>query len=114
MRAAIGRQTGRRVSYPVSESDIRRWAVAVYWPAEPPRLFWDQAYAAQTRHRGIAAPEEFNPFASMVAERDESTMELTPNDPNRMEKLNHIEPPPVTQQLNGGLEVRYGVRMRPG
>lgn len=50
-------------SYPVSESDIRRWAIAVYWPETPPKLYWDAEYAATTRWGGIVAPQEFNPFA---------------------------------------------------
>jgi hypothetical protein len=116
MRAAVGRVTARQVSYPVSESDIRRWARAVYWPEVPPRLFWDKEYAERSRHGGIVAPEEFNAFAWMVAEKDDppSAVQLAPIDPNRMEKLLGIEPPPVQNQLNGGMEVTYGVRMRPG
>jgi len=47
----------RRVSYPITVSDIRRWAMAVYYPEEPPRLFWDEEYARATRHGGIVAPE---------------------------------------------------------
>ena len=30
------------VSHPVSLSDIRKWAIAVYWPETPSRLFWDE------------------------------------------------------------------------
>ena len=30
-------------SYPVSVSDIRKWAIAVYWPESPPQLYWDEA-----------------------------------------------------------------------
>ena len=63
MADAIGGVLSERVSYPVAESDIRRWAIAVYYPAEPPRQFWDAAYAKSTRHGGIVAPEDFNPFA---------------------------------------------------
>jgi N-terminal half of MaoC dehydratase len=37
-----------RVSYPVSESDIRKWAIAVYWGETPPRLYWDAEYARGT------------------------------------------------------------------
>jgi hypothetical protein len=113
MRAAVGRQTGRRVSFPVSESDIRRWALAVYWPEEPPRLFWDAEYAKNTRHGGIVAPEEFNPFAWMAADKEEPDVQLEPNDPNRMEKLLGIEGPGLKFQLNGGMDVEYGVPMRP-
>ena len=42
-------------SYPVSESDLRKWAIAVYWPETPPRLHWDEAYAKTTRFGGIIA-----------------------------------------------------------
>lgn len=114
MAAAVGSETGRRVSFPVSASDIRRWAVAVYWPEEPPRLFWDEAYAKTTRYGGIVAPEEFNPFAWMVAEKDEPRVPFEPNDPNRTERLLGIQGPDLKFMLNGGLEVEYGVRMRPG
>jgi hypothetical protein len=41
MLAAVGREVQRAVSYPVSESDIRRWAIAVYYPAPAPRRFWE-------------------------------------------------------------------------
>ena len=68
MRALIGREYGERESYPISESDIRKWALAVYYPEEPPRLYWDAEYAAQTSYGGIVAPEEFNPFGWMTAQ----------------------------------------------
>jgi hypothetical protein len=55
-----------RVSYPISESDIRKWAIAVYWGETPPRIFWDADYAKTTRWGGIVAPEDFNPFAWAV------------------------------------------------
>ena len=35
-----------QVSDPISLSDIRKWAIAVYWPKTPPRLFWDAEYAS--------------------------------------------------------------------
>lgn len=114
MAAAVGSETGRRVSFPVSASDIRRWAVAVYWPEEPPRVFWDEAYAKTTRHGGIVAPEEFNPFAWMVAEKDDPPVALEPNDTDLTERRLGIEGPGLKFQLNGGLDVSYGVRIRPG
>jgi hypothetical protein len=52
-----------RSSYPVTATDIRRWAIAVYWPEQPPPIFWDEDYAATTRWGGIIAPQDFNPFA---------------------------------------------------
>lgn len=113
MREVTGRELSRRVAFPVSESDIRRWAIAVYFPAEPPRLFWDADYAKGTRYGGIIAPEDFNPFAWMVAEKGVS---MTDGDggPDRVEHGLGIDGPGLANQLNGGLEVEYGVPMRPG
>jgi len=114
MRGAIGRETGRSVSYPVSVSDIRRWAIAVYYPEEPPRLFWDEEYAATTVHGGVVAPEEFNPFAWMAAQPRGLPESVGEYDPDRTEKVLGVKPPGLTNLLNGGIEVEYGVRMRPG
>ncbi len=68
MAAAVGREYEWATSYSIDPSDIRRWAIAMYYPENPPRLFWDGAYAKKTRWRGLVAPEEFNPFAWMRAE----------------------------------------------
>jgi hypothetical protein len=115
MRAAIGGELGRRVSFPVSESDIRRWAIAVYWPQQPPPLFWDLEYATGTRHGGIVAPEDFNPFAWMSAESSSSRdADIDANDPDRTELLLGIAGPGLKFQLNGGISVEYGERIRPG
>ena len=53
MRGLAGREISTRVSYPVAESDIRRWAFAVYYPEDPPAEFVDPEVAAKTRHGGI-------------------------------------------------------------
>ncbi len=63
MRNIIGQIMRESVSYPVSTSDIRKWAISVYYPEKPPRLFWDNKYASTTKYGGIVAPEKFNPFA---------------------------------------------------
>src|SRR5215468_5413079 len=68
MKAAIGGEIARRVAYPITATDIRRWALATYYPEEPPRIYWDEAYAAGTVHAGIVAPWELNPFAWLTAE----------------------------------------------
>ena len=113
MRSVVGRELGRQVSFPIAESDIRRWAVAVYYPAEPPRLFWDADYARRSPYGGIVAPEEFNPFAWMLA--DPPGVARSPDyDPNVLERTLGVAPPETHFQLNGGLDVVYGVRMRPG
>lgn len=114
MRDAVGGQLARRVSFPVSESDIRRWAIAVYYPQEPPRQFWDAVHAKSTRYGGIVAPEDFNPFAWMAAERNDPSAKLGQNDPDRTEAMLSVPGPGLKYMLNGGLEVDYGVRMRPG
>src|ERR1700761_6056072 len=108
MREAVGRELSRRVAFPVSESDIRRWAIAVYFPAEPPRLFWDADYAKGTRHGGIVAPEDFNPFAWMVAEKG-APLDDADGSPDRVEQGLGIDGPGLANQLNGGLEVVYGL-----
>jgi len=113
MRSVVGRELGRQISFPIAESDIRRWAVAVYYPAEPPRLFWDAEYAAGTVHGGIVAPEEFNPFSWMLAEPP-GVARSPDYDPGVLEVALGVDPPETHFQLNGGTEVAYGGRMRPG
>ena len=110
MTAAVGREFGQRRSFPISDSDIRKWAIAVYYPEDPPRLFWDAAYAATTVHGGIVAPEDFNPFAWMSADPPG----IRHGGYVGLEASLGVEPPSTEFMLNGGLEVTYGVRMRPG
>jgi hypothetical protein len=116
MRALVGRKFGsRRASVPISLSDIRKWAIAIYYPEVPPRLFWDEEYAATTPHGGVVAPEEFNPFAWFTAEGP--VIAPTYEGPIRgsgPESAFGVEGPETTFILNGGMEVSYGVRMKPG
>jgi hypothetical protein len=114
MREAIGRAIRRQVSFPVSESDIRRWAIAVYYPERAPRHFWDADGSAVTRRGGIVAPEEFNPFAWMPAEIDECAGETSFSDPDHVERAVGAPGPGLQFMLNGGLDVAYGEPMRPG
>jgi hypothetical protein len=113
MRDSVGRELSRSVSFPVSASDIRRWAVAVYHPEEPPRLFWDEDHARTTVHGGVVAPEEFNPFAWMAAEPS-GVRHAPDGSVNAIERTLGIEEPPLRFQLNGGLSAEYGVPIRPG
>jgi hypothetical protein len=116
MQAAVGTELTRQVSHPVSVSDIRRWALAVYWPEPAPQLFVSEEYARGTVHQGIVAPEEFNPFAWSCAEtwaRDTEVVSV-PNDPDHMENQAGVPGPGLEFQLNGGMAVEYGDRMRPG
>jgi hypothetical protein len=90
------------LSPPISESDIRKWAIAVYWPDTPPRQFWDADYAKSSRWGGIVAPEEFNPFAWPI-ERREATRLGGPQGKG-----------PGQRGMNGGSEATYYTPMRPG
>jgi hypothetical protein len=88
-----------RASLPVERYDIRIWAIAAYWPETPPRLYWDEEYAASTRWGGIVAPQDFNPFGWPVgARRDPPSGFSAPGVPS----------------INGGQSDEYGVPLRPG
>jgi hypothetical protein len=115
MRALVGTELSTRVSYPIAESDIRRWALAVYYPEKPPAEFIDPEVAATTRHGGIVAPEDFNPFAWAVAKSEgvELTADQAAN-PDSFETSLGATGPGLRNILNGGIELEYGVPMRPG
>jgi hypothetical protein len=114
MRKAVGSELSRMVSYPVSESDIRKWAAAVYYPEEPPARFWDEQAAGIAKAAGIVAPEEFNPFAWMRAEPKGVKPSTATSDADSTERSLGIEGPHLMNQLNGGVSVDYGVPVRPG
>lgn len=90
-----------RHSEPVGASAIRRWAIAVYWPEKPPRLYWDEEHARGTRFGGIVAPFEFNAFTWPV-ERDPADSGL------------ETDALPGLRSMAGGTRDRYGEPMRPG
>lgn len=113
MRGAIGALIERRVSYPIAASDIRKWAIAVYYPDPSPAVFWDDDVADSSPHGGLVAPEEFNPFAWMTAE-PKGPQVLNRADPDFIERRIGIDGPGLRFQLNGGIEVEYLQPMRPG
>jgi hypothetical protein len=90
------------ISPPVSESDIRKWAIAVYWPETPPRQFWDADYARNSRWGSIVAPHEFNPFAWPIERREATRLGGA------------IGKEPGQRVLNGGSDIRYYAPIRPG
>jgi len=116
MRAIIGREYGTRTSYPISISDIRKWALAVYYPEPPPRLYWDEAYVAEAGIESIVAPEEFNPFGWITTEGPPPAPGEDGREPHiGPEWIFGVESPATSDRLNGGLDATYsGVRMRPG
>ena len=111
----IGLELRSATSFPITDSDIRRWAIAVYYPDPAPRLFWDAGYAAGTAHGGIVAPEDFNPFAWLTqTEADAGVVARAAGGFVGPEETLGLPAPATTAIINGGTEVEYGVRMRPG
>lgn len=101
MRDRLNVWSEPRISPPVDLSDIRRWAIAVYWPETPPRLYWDVEYAQTTRWGSVIAPREFNPFA-WPAVRPADMM------PSKFKR------DPGEHSLNGGQTETYGAQIRVG
>jgi hypothetical protein len=113
MRGLIGRPFNQARSYPVSESDIRKWAIAVYFPDPPPAHYYDEGAARAGVHGGIVAPEDFNPFAWLSAEPGMAARRAT-FDPDYLEHRFGIAGPGLATNLNAGLNTTYGPRIRPG
>ena len=101
MEEAKGKWGEPRRSPPIALSDIRKWAIATYWPETPPPIYWDEAYAANTRWGGIIAPQDFNPFAWPV-KRIAPQAQIQPAGGQRL------------TGINGGQTDTYGEPMRPG
>jgi hypothetical protein len=121
MRNLIGRIMRAMTSYPIAVSDIRRWAIAVYYPEIPPRLYWDEDYAANTRWGGIVAPQEFNPFGAAWMPKDpppRTTAATAAGSSGRsgdFESVLGVRPPPYRAVLQSQVVATYSdVRMRPG
>ena len=104
MRAAQGVWSEPRTAPPITETDIRRWAMATHYPETPPRIYWDTEYAATTRWGGIVAPPDFNPFAWPVERPKGGSPGLAGQRPDGR---------PLTG-MNGGQTDTYGAPMRPG
>ncbi len=107
MRNAIGRELAVRTSYPISASDIRKWAIAVYFPETPPERF----VGAGGPDTPLTAPEEFNPFAWAAPGRKPKKPDVSAS---FLENQLGITPPPLNTVLNGGTVVEYGVPMVEG
>ncbi len=121
MLTLIGKTIKAMTSYPVAASDIRKWAIAVYYPEMPPRLYWDEDYAASTRWGGIVAPQEFNPFGAAWMAKDpppKATAATSVGSSSRsgdFESAMGVSPPPYRAVLQSQVIATYsGVRIRPG
>jgi len=117
MRDAVGIEIGRSTSYPVSENDIRRWAIATYWPDDPPARY----VHAPSDGSPMVAPEEFNAMSTTwQSASSQTTATPIPKppglvfDPDTTEHQVGIEGPGLTNMLNGGMSVEYGVPIKAG
>jgi hypothetical protein len=109
MRAVVGKPLNPTTSFPIATSDIRKWALAVWYPDLPPPWFWDEEAAAASPYGGIVAPEEFNPFSWMAAEPKGA------DGVPALEEAAGIDPPSCRAILVASGDVEFsGVRMRPG
>ncbi len=116
MAAIVGQPYGVAVSYPVTASDIRRWAIAVHWPEPPPAHYLDPDAEAEGR---LVAPLDISVFAWAAARSEPNGREIEVDPKYRavgaMEHNLGVQPPELLRALNGGLSVDYtGVRIRPG
>jgi acyl dehydratase len=88
---------------PVGANDIRRWAMATWYPQPVPPEFYDEAAAARGPWGGLVAPRDFNPFAW--------TLTLPPD---RYPWMRGMGTEPGRRGLNGGQRNRYYAPIRPG
>jgi hypothetical protein len=116
MRDAVGAEIGRSISYPVGENDIRRWAIATYWPQEPPSRFID----APADGSPMVAPEEFNVMstawrsASSESSATAITKQVDGFNSDLTENQVGVEGPGLKNMLNGGMTVEYGAPIHAG
>ncbi len=107
MLDAVGRVIGgERRSFPISASDIRKWAHAVYYPEPPPSYYWNKA-DAEAMFGGFVAPQEFNPFAWMLADGTKTDSSADRTAPVGPEAPLGVSPPATKDRLNGGVETEY-------
>ncbi len=99
----LGRPLAPDVALPVCGNDIRRWAMATCYPADPPSEFMDDDAAAQGPWGELVAPRDFNPFA---------WTKCTP--PDTYPWMRGMGTEPGRRGLNGGQHNRYFAPIRVG
>jgi hypothetical protein len=78
----------------VGVNDIRRWAIATYWPERPPEIYTDGDE--------LIAPRDFNPFTWLL----DPIPGPQGGNPEDFPNHRHV--------MNGGQTDLYGVYIRPG
>jgi acyl dehydratase len=99
----LGKPLPKDVAFEVCANDIRRWAIATYYPALAPPEFIDEAAAKRGPWGGLVAPRDFNPFA---------WTRCTP--PDTYPWMRGMGSEPGRRGLNGGQRNRYFAPIRVG
>ena len=99
----LGKPLAPDTAYAVCENDIRRWAIATFYPEEAPVEFLDDAAARRGPWGGMVAPRDFNPFA---------WTRCTP--PDTYPWMRGMGTEPGRRGLNGGQRNSYFAPIRPG
>jgi acyl dehydratase len=101
--ACLGRPLAPDTAYAVCENDIRRWAIATFYPDLPPAEFLDETAARRGPWGGMVAPRDFNPFAWTRCTA-----------PDTYPWMRGMGSEPGRRGLNGGQRNRYFAPIRPG
>jgi acyl dehydratase len=99
----IGRPLEPIVSLPVGANDIRRWAIATYYPDPVPDEYYREDVARCGPWGGLVATRDFNPFAWNIARR-----------PDEYPWMRPMGDEPGFRGLNGGQDAQYFAPVRPG
>jgi acyl dehydratase len=99
----LGRPLPPDTAYAVCANDIRRWAIATFYPDPAPAEFLDESAAARGPWGGLVAPRDLNPFA---------WTRCTP--PDTYPWMRGMGSEPGRRGLNGGQRNRYFAPIRPG
>ena len=102
MQEAKGKWGEPRISPPIAASDIRKWAIATYWPETPPQIYWDDDYAKTTKWGGDHRACRLQPVRLAGAARAPRGARPQPAGGLRL------------TGMNGGQTDTYGAPMRPG
>ena len=86
----------------IRDSDIRRWALAVYWPETPPRRYLDQTFADSSPRRRDRRPGGLQPLRMASADPSGSTKRPRPD--------RQPDPQHVRRRVNGGCRASIGCR----
>ncbi len=99
----LGRSVEPVTAWPVGANDIRRWAIAAWYPQDPPADLLDEDAAATGPWGRLVAPRDFNPFAWVKAFR-----------PDIYPWMRGMGTEPGTRGLNGGQRSTYFAPISPG